>query len=241
MGVDFRALCEKRRARARKLAIRYPASTETLEFYAAIASLQSGVDPARPQSSREALVKLVMERGPAPLREAARELDEEACERAFASYMDRTDTESTRSFFARVVLQARWAQTLEEAAVPLLDEPHVCSRCGHPPQVGCLRAEGDGTALSLVCSLCLNEWPYRRGCCPGCGLDDERHLAFFSAPEMDHLKVQVCESCKRYIHLVDFGKDPEAIADVDEVAALPLDVWAHENGYRKIHPNLVGI
>ena len=34
---------------------------------------------------------------------------------------------------------------------------------------------------------------------------------------------------------------PEAIADVDEIAALPLDVWAAQNGYQKLVRNLVGI
>ncbi|MFQ5790858.1 MAG: hypothetical protein ACE5JI_10325 [Acidobacteriota bacterium] len=37
------------------------------------------------------------------------------------------------------------------------------------------------------------------------------------------------------------SKDPEAVPDVDEVAALPLDVWAREQGFRKLHPNLAGI
>lgn len=241
LAVDFRTRCERRSSRARGLARRHPASSEALEFYAEIASLQREVDAAHPLSSRDALVSLVVKRGPVPLREAARELDEAACEQACASYLEKADVDSTRSFFARVLLQARWAQRPEDAALSSDHGPHACSRCGHPPQVGCLRPEGDGTAVSLVCSLCLDEWPYRRGCCPGCGLDDERRLAFFAAPELDHLKVQVCGACQRYIHLVDMGKHPDAIADVDEIAALPLDVWAHENGYRKIHPNLVGI
>ena len=43
------------------------------------------------------------------------------------------------------------------------------------------------------------------------------------------------------MHHVDLGKEIQAVADVDEVAALPLDVWALERGYQKLQPNLVGI
>jgi formate dehydrogenase maturation protein FdhE len=28
---------------------------------------------------------------------------------------------------------------------------------------------------------------------------------------------------------------------VDELAIIPLDLWATEHGYQKIHPNLMGI
>jgi FdhE protein len=53
--------------------------------------------------------------------------------------------------------------------------------------------------------------------------------------------VRTCESCRRYLHLVRLDVEPEAIPEVDEMAALSLDVWARERGYEKIFPNLVGI
>jgi formate dehydrogenase maturation protein FdhE len=43
------------------------------------------------------------------------------------------------------------------------------------------------------------------------------------------------------LQLVDLSRDPAAIPDVDELAGLPLDLWAQERGYRKIHPNLAGL
>jgi FdhE protein len=77
--------------------------------------------------------------------------------------------------------------------------------------------------------------------CPSCGVADDKKLAYYSAEEIGHIRVQVCESCKTYIHTVDLGRDEHAIPDIDEITALPLDVWAHERDCRKIHPNLVGI
>jgi formate dehydrogenase maturation protein FdhE len=41
--------------------------------------------------------------------------------------------------------------------------------------------------------------------------------------------------------MVHLEKEAAAVPDVDELAALPLDVWAQEKGYRKIQPNLAGI
>jgi formate dehydrogenase maturation protein FdhE len=40
---------------------------------------------------------------------------------------------------------------------------------------------------------------------------------------------------------VDLSEYGLAVPVVDELAALPLDVWAMEQGYRKVEPNLAGI
>jgi formate dehydrogenase maturation protein FdhE len=45
----------------------------------------------------------------------------------------------------------------------------------------------------------------------------------------------------RALHVIDLSRDPAAIPLLDEVAALALDMWARENGYQKIHINLIGI
>jgi FdhE protein len=212
-----------RASRARVLAERRPEAREALSFYAEIATLQHEVDPEAPLASLSRLVALVEARGPEPLRAAARDLDEKSCRRALE------DAASPRSFFARVLFQA--------ASVPPRGPGRDCPRCGHPPQAGCLRPQGDGTALSLVCSLCFHEWPSPRDRCSDCG----GAIAFHEASELPQLRVRTCESCRRYLHIVRLDVEPEAIPEVDEMAALSLDVWARERGYEKIFPNLVGI
>jgi len=213
-----------RAARARVLAERRPEAREALLFYAGIATFQNEVDPKAPLSLLSRLVRIVDTGGPEPLREAARDLDEESCRRALE------DAASPRSFFARVLFQAA-------SEPPRGTDPRGCPRCGHPPQAGCLRRQGDGTALTLVCSLCFHEWPASRDRCSGCGGE----VAFHEASELPQLRVRTCESCRRYLHLVRLDVEPEAIPEVDEMAALSLDVWARERGYEKIFPNLVGI
>src|SRR6266542_3814222 len=61
-----------------------------------------------------------------------------------------------------------------------------------------------------------------------------------SALTFPHLRIEGCESCKRYLIDVDLGRDARAVPEVDELAALPLDLYAAERGLTKITPNLLG-
>jgi FdhE protein len=51
----------------------------------------------------------------------------------------------------------------------------------------------------------------------------------------------VCETCGRYIKIIDLRKDPAAVPVIDDLATVPLDLWAIERGYEKIELNLAGI
>jgi FdhE protein len=77
--------------------------------------------------------------------------------------------------------------------------------------------------------------------CPACGEEDERKLAYFRASDLDHLRVDACETCRRYVKTVDLTKLGFAVPIVDEVAGAPLDLWARERGYEKLELNLVGL
>jgi len=119
--------------------------------------------------------------------------------------------------------------------------PSVCPLCGGKPQVGALRQEGDGGKRSLICSLCGTEWPYRRIVCPACGEGDVHKLAVYTAEEFSHVRVEACESCHSYIKTVDLTKDGHAVPVVDELATIPLNLWATEHGYIKLQNNFLGI
>jgi formate dehydrogenase maturation protein FdhE len=54
------------------------------------------------------------------------------------------------------------------------------------------------------------------------------------------MRVDACESCHRYLLTIDLRKDTRAIPIVDEIAGLPLDLYARERGMTKITPNLLG-
>jgi FdhE protein len=233
---------EQHAARARVLAERFPESSEGLSFYASLAELQATLDVATVTLS-EALAKLgrLASSGPEPLREASRHLGESSCRHSMTAYLVGDDVASSRSFFARALLQVGYRDVEENEPTKSNAARALCPRCQQPPQVGELRREGDGTAPSLVCAICMGTWRCARGTCPGCGETDERKLVFYHAPEIAHVKLSACESCRRYLHFVDIESEPSAIAEVDEIVALPLDVWAREKGYRKLVPNLLGI
>ena len=227
------------------MAARYPASREALEFYGEIARFQQQAEGSGTASYvetalelHEPLRRLVREKGSRVLKQAAEALDEGACREALYAYLEQIDTSSARSFFARVLLQPHVISQGDSGRSHL---DNRCPHCGHPPQAGVLRPEGDGAALTLACSLCLSEWPFPRSQCASCGERDEKKIAYYSPQQIDHLQTQVCDTCQQYLHHVDLAKDVQAVPDVDEVAALPLDVWALERGYRKLQANLVGI
>jgi FdhE protein len=124
---------------------------------------------------------------------------------------------------------------------PLHTTPSLCPLCGSKPLVGALRPEGDGGKRSLICSLCANEWEFRRIVCPACGEEDVHKLAVYTAKEFAHVRLEACDTCRGYIKTVDLTKDGHAIPMVDELATIPLNLWAAERGYTKVRTNLLGI
>jgi formate dehydrogenase accessory protein FdhE len=118
--------------------------------------------------------------------------------------------------------------------------PSTCPLCGARPIVGVLRREGDGAKKSLICMLCAHEWAFRRIYCPACGEEREPQMAFYSAPEIAHVRADVCDTCHTYLKCIDLTKTGLAIPVVDELATIPLDLWAREHGYQKLQMNLLG-
>lgn len=118
--------------------------------------------------------------------------------------------------------------------------PFTCPICGSNPLLGVLRPEGDGGKKFLVCMLCAHQWAFRRIYCPACGEEREPQMGFYAAPEIAHVRVDVCDTCHTYLKTVDLTKAGLAVPVVDELAAIPLDLWAREHGYAKLQMNLLG-
>ena len=122
---------------------------------------------------------------------------------------------------------------------PQLSESALCPLCGSLPLLGILRPEGDGAKRHLVCSWCLHEWPFRRIFCPACGEEAESKLPVYVADQFPHVRVEACDTCHAYIRTIDLTKDGRAIPIVDDLAAIPLTLWAQEHNYTRIHYNLL--
>ncbi len=119
--------------------------------------------------------------------------------------------------------------------------PHRCPVCADHPLTGVLRPLGDGGKRSLVCAFCGTEWPFRRLVCPACGEEEVDRLPVYSAEELPAIRVEACDTCRYYIKTVDMTRDGRAVPQVDELAAIPLSLWAAEKEYTKLRPNLLGL
>ncbi len=143
-----------------------------------------------------------------------------------------------------------------------------CPDCGGPPQVSYSVRASDDLATGprrLSCARCGNSWGYPRMTCAGCGEDTGPKLPILSEEGttsgergsvvrglpggaadhvqkaiFPHLRIEACDSCRRYLLNVDCADDPKAVPLVDEMTAVPLDLVARERGYTKITPNLMG-
>lgn len=260
---------QRRIERAEELAGKYPFAGEILGFYADIARFQKDLYDHLEDSTRQQhrtktqaagppelglllarfrpFLLVVEKTGPAPLAQVARHLDAGSNDshtqllNAFWDGMGPADAPAgPEQFFARAFLQPyaefvrsrsdrRWAGYTQS----------VCPFCGRQPGFGVLRPLGDGGQRSLVCSFCLAEWEFRRIVCASCGEEDHRKLPVYTAEELAHVRVECCDTCKRYLKTVDLTKSGLAEPLVDEIAAVPLDLWAQERGYTKIQPNLM--
>ena len=60
------------------------------------------------------------------------------------------------------------------------------------------------------------------------------------APTFPHLRIAGCTSCSNYLIEIDMERDGRAVPEVDELAAVPLDLYAADQGLRKVTPNLMG-
>jgi hypothetical protein len=60
------------------------------------------------------------------------------------------------------------------------------------------------------------------------------------APRFPHIRIDGCSTCSHYLLNVDLGRDAHAVPVVDELAALPLDLYAKELRMVKIASNLMG-
>jgi FdhE protein len=151
------------------------------------------------------------------------------------------EPEPLTEFLSRAFLQP-YAEFVVSAMLP----PNLtmivcrCPRCNSLPLLGVLRPEGDGGKRFLQCSFCSQEWEFRRIFCAFCGEDQEGKLPVYVAEEFPHVRVEACDTCKRFLRTIDLTKDGHAIPIVDDLAVMPLTFWTEEYGYARIQSNLLG-
>jgi formate dehydrogenase accessory protein FdhE len=197
---------------------------------------------------KNALTELLPQ-SPGPLAEFMKEYLHGSQERWAASlqrYVTQggTDEEvgdSREELVARILVDP-YAELLaaKQTAPAMGPAGNLCPHCTARPVAGVLRVEGDGGKRFLLCSFCTTEWEFRRIYCAYCGETREESLPVFVAEKFPHIRVEACDTCRHCIRSVDLTKDGNAIPAVDDLAAIPLALWADEYGYQRIHGNLLG-
>jgi FdhE protein len=214
------------------------------------------VRPPIPASSADlllsrftSLLSLIAQAGPPPLAAAAHQVTQLDA----ASKMSLLDAywslgganDQLIGAFAQFIPRA-FAQPFAELVATYTFEPptvvtqHNCPLCGGKPLLGVLRPEGDGGKRRMLCSFCLQEWDFRRIYCASCREEDEKKLPVYVAEQFPQIRVEACDTCKTYIRTIDLTTDGNAVPPVDDLAAIPLSLWAQEHGYTRLQPNLLG-
>jgi FdhE protein len=111
-----------------------------------------------------------------------------------------------------------------------------CPICGSEPYIAELKNEGGSEgARFLVCSSCNFEWRFNRLKCPFCENENHENLRYFYAEkEGKAYRIDVCDSCKKYIKTIDTNElGEEVIPIIEDAGTLFLDVLAQNEGYTK--------
>lgn len=258
---------QARIARATKLAAEHPESAEPLRFYADLAAWQASVSESpglQPGSSLVAILPQfiadLIRHAPTPLANGLALLNpSERWGNLLDTYWrtggrEPGDDDELHLFVVEALLQP-FAELVAINTGPLSTGPTrptsptrptrptspTCPCCTGLPVVAVLREEGHGARRSLLCGLCLTEWSSLRLVCPHCGESAFDRLPVFRAEDFAAARVDACESCKTYVKTIDLTRDGAAVPIVDDLATLPLDLWAREMGYQRTRPNVLRI
>ena len=209
-----------------------------------------------------AIVEATAAAGPPTLRDAARSFVADGPgDAVLARWLAGDELEPVDRYLARASL----APVLEAlgdragaACAPVFAGPAVCPVCAGPPQLSCVTDTGESLVSgrrNLLCARCASSWDYTRSACAACGEADEARLLVYAEDwhgpvsvngngaepaVFPHLRIAGCETCHRYLIEVDLARDGRAVPEVDELAALPLDLYAADEGLTKVTPNLMG-
>ena len=210
------------------------------------------------------VVEATVAAGPASLGEAVvSRFGDPAIDDTLARWLVGAKLDPADRYLARASLAPALEALGEQAGDVCAPEDgarELCPVCGGRPQLSVVADSGEPLVTgrrSMLCSRCGSTWNYTRSSCPACGESDEARLLVYAerwggpvsrngngggAGEavFPNLRIAGCESCRCYLIEVDLGRDARAVPEVDELAAIPLDLYAADQGLTKVTPNLMG-
>jgi len=255
---------EKRAARATTLLASAPLVAEPLAFAAGLFRLQgrlaaavlarhedvpftgTNADFPRLLDLLAPLLTYASEKGPPELAEAAAARHADADETALArlAVYWSGEREAKEDYLSRASLRP-WAEVLASQGVTLERPRHPghCPACGNGAVVGVRREMPEATAAArfLACALCGTEWPFPRIRCAACQEEDPAKLPSFQTEAHPAVRIEACETCRRYVKSLDLTLDARPLPEVDDLVSLAMDLWAIEEGWTRLEPGWAGI
>jgi FdhE protein len=192
------------------------------------------------------LLRAVCEKGPPPLAELAQSRlddDEVVAGTRLQTYWQ-GDIDAREDYLSRAMVRP-YAEFLRTSHITT-DRIHVeghCPFCGGAASVASRSgvAEGEGVVRRLHCSLCGNDWIFKRACCPACQESAPEKLPIYQTETHVAARIEACDTCRRYVKSIDQSLDARLIPEIDDLASIALDLWAVREGYTRIEPGLAGI
>jgi len=257
-----------RRERAFELSSRYPHAAEMLRLYQALLPVQEAVylefrsTAGRLEDIPEfavervlpAIVDATVSSGPTRLRDGVITV---FCSADLTGLVRRWLDQQPLTHFETYLARASASPLLEALTTSASQSPSPlfvgegrgggsskCPTCSGLPQLSYFAVSGEALVSGpryLLCSRCAGSWVFSRMTCASCGEATGARLPIFQEQEQfPHVRVDGCESCHRYLLTFDLRRDTAAVPVVDELASLPLDLYAIDHGMNKITPNLLG-
>jgi FdhE protein len=193
------------------------------------------------------VLRFAAESGPAALAEEARARgrDEASAARSRLLVFWSGDREPGEGYYLSRALLRPYVEVLRGLGIApdRVRRAGECPFCGGAPWIAARRSESDadGARRLLGCDLCGEEWPFGRVRCPCCFEEDPTKLPSFRSETYPTVRIEACETCRRYVKSIDLTTDARAIPEVDDLVSLGMDLWAQEQGYARFSPGLAGI
>ena len=152
--------------------------------------------------------------------------------------------DAPEDYLSRALLQP-YAEALRARTIAP-DRVHArghCPFCGGRAWISARKATGDGESgfRYLSCSLCSLDWNFNRGTCPSCFEEDPYKLPVFRSDVHTNVRIEACETCRRYVKSIDLTVDARPVPIVDDLLSLSMDLWAVDEGYARIEAGLAGL
>ncbi|HEX9162283.1 MAG TPA: formate dehydrogenase accessory protein FdhE [Thermoanaerobaculia bacterium] len=249
---------EQRGARAALLATTAEAAAEPLEFARVMFKAQAEIAARIPESLTghladdvdallpivRPLLRVAAAHGPEQLALEADKRAHEDPETARTRLIVYWRGDAPDDFLARAMLQP-YAETLRVRNIAP-DRVHArghCPFCGGGAWISARKSAPDAESgfRYLGCSLCGTEWNFNRGRCPSCFEEDPHKLPVFQSDAHPLVRIEACETCRRYVKSIDLAKDARPVPIVDDLVSIAMDLWAVDEGFTRIEPGLAGL